>query len=156
MITRPSSSSRTPLIWSPGRPRRRRWRSPNETCGTSYTATAPTHAGHRGITAASPGRVARRHDTAFVAFVTGSLIFRVYAAERLDLMDDLIRHPAPALVTQPIPDPPASSGHEHRERHEQISGHRSSRLLKERITERHRDSGNLQAGALDLVFLSAR
>ena len=67
VITPPSSSSRTPLVRSPGRPRRRRWRSPSETCGTSYAATAPTDAGHRGITAASPGRLARRHYTAFVA-----------------------------------------------------------------------------------------
>ena len=30
---------------------------------------------------------------------TGLDIFRVYATDRLDLMDDLIRHPAPGLVT---------------------------------------------------------
>ena len=59
-------------------------------------------------------------------------IFRVHAAERLDLMDDLIRHPAPGLVTQPVPDPPAGYGHEHRERHEQISGHRSSKAPESR------------------------
>ena len=59
-------------------------------------------------------------------------IFRVYAADRLDLMDDLIRHPAPGLVTQPVPDPPAGNGHEHRERHEQISGHRSSKAPESR------------------------
>ena len=58
-------------------------------------------------------------------------IFRVYAADRLDLMDDLIRHPAPGPVTQPVPDPPAGHSHEHRERHEQISGHLSSRLLNQ-------------------------
>ena len=57
--------------------------------------------------------------------IHGLDIFRVYAAERLDLMDDLIRYRAPGLVTQPLPDPPASHGNEHRERHEQISGHRS-------------------------------
>ena len=52
-------------------------------------------------------------------------IFRVYPADRLDLMDDLIRHPASGLVTQPVPDPPASHSHEHRERPQQISCHRS-------------------------------
>ena len=38
-------------------------------------------------------------------------ILRIYAAERLDLMDDLIRHAAPGLVTQPVPNPPAGNGH---------------------------------------------
>ena len=37
-------------------------------------------------------------------------------------MDGLIRHLAPNLVTHPVPDPPSRHGHEHRERHEQVSG----------------------------------
>ena len=164
MITRPSSSARTPLIWSLGRPRRPRWRSPNEPAAPPNAATAPTDAGHRGITAVSPGRKSPEGTTLRSSRSSSGRCFscptsplrvrprlgprtrpprpafapcpparhlRVYAAERLDLMDDLIRHPAPALVTQPVPDPPAGNGHEHRERHEQISGHRSSRLLNQ-------------------------
>ena len=76
-------------------------------------------------------------------------ILRVHAAERFDLMDDLIRHPAPGLVTQPVPDPPADHGHEHGERHEQISGHRFSKLLNQESRKPRRACCNMSRSTLD-------